>query len=197
MRKNLRPSVVTHRLELRPYKISDFIAWEVCLSGVERPKNQYDRKIPKNWKPTRNEFLKLVKRQEKEAAEGIHFAWPIFEKKSGAVLGVCDVTLISRGNLQVANLGYFIDNNYWGRGIGSEAVRALIPRALKVLNLNRLEAVIDVGNRRSVALARKVGMRREGLRRNFYYQNGAWADQVVFVADRFSFGISTLHPSKY
>ncbi len=192
-----RRSFRTPRLNLRPYQEGDFSTWQEALTHAKyKRRNQYDREIPEDWNPTRAEFRKIIRKHRAGERLGTHFVWPIFLKHSGQLVGVCDVLVLHRGNLQVANLGYLIDNRFWGQGYASEAIRALIHHALLNLDLNRLEAVIDIGNLRSIGLAKKLGLRREGIRRHFYFQDGAWADQVVYVADRAAFKLRPLLPKE-
>jgi RimJ/RimL family protein N-acetyltransferase len=86
------------------------------------------------------------------AKQDFTYVWPIFERRSGACVGSIDIHIIARDVLQVANLGYRIDNRYWRRGYAREAVSRIIRAAFQDLKLNRLEAVIDLDNRPSIAL---------------------------------------------
>lgn len=70
------------------------------------------------------------------------------------------------------------------RGFGSEAVSAAIRRVLIDLRLNRLEAVIDPDNRASIRFVESLRMKREKLRRNYYFQNNRWEDQVAYTISR-------------
>lgn len=96
---------------------------------------------------------------------------------------------ISRQAFQNANLGYWIFNNHWGKGYGKEAVRLAIDIAFRDLKLHRLEAGIEPKNRRSMALAKAVGMKREGCSWKRLFLRGQWQDMVLFVARSEDFGI--------
>lgn len=114
------------------------------------------------------------------------------KKKSHKLIGVVDIHILQRGVLQMANLGYRIFNQYWGKGYGNEVVKKLIVSSLIDLKLNRLEAVIDMDNKRSINLVNSIGLRREGIRKNYWFQNKQWDDQIVFVADRVQFNLPKL-----
>ena len=64
-----------------------------------------------------------------------------------------------------ADIGYWLGKNYWRQGIGYESVSALVKYAFTKLKLQRLEAAIYKGNRASQTLARKLGFKKEGVRR--------------------------------
>ncbi|MGD0077993.1 MAG: GNAT family protein [Sedimentisphaerales bacterium] len=64
-----------------------------------------------------------------------------------------------------ADIGYWLGKNYWRQGLGSEAANALIKYAFTKLKLQRLEAAIYRENHVSQALVKKLGFRKEGVRR--------------------------------
>jgi RimJ/RimL family protein N-acetyltransferase len=186
----------TRRLTLRPYSLNDYPAWAHAYLSVLPRKSKHDwipsQKLPVN----RREFARIVRRHQRLAKADRTYVWAIFDRKSGELLGHVDISVISRGALQFANLGYRILNRHWRKGYASEALTTMIPATLRELRLNRLEAVIDLDNRPSIALARSVGLNREGVRRSYYYQDLGWADQVVYTAIRQDFRLKTLHPEK-
>ena len=87
---------------------------------------------------------------------------------------------LSRGVFQNAYLGYRLFNKHWNKGYGKEMVRASFCMAFENLKLHRLEAGIDPRNRRSILLARSVGMRKEGLKKRALFLNGKWQDIVIY-----------------
>lgn len=60
-----------------------------------------------------------------------------------------------------ADIGYTLMRSYQGRGLASEAVRAVIELAFSRLGVRRIQATIDERNVRSLALARRLGMTEE------------------------------------
>jgi len=190
IRKNYR----TRRLVIRPYRTADYEAWASGHQNLLPKQYFYDWVPPKNWNATPALFRKVILRQQRKAKEGRHFVYPVFLRQSGEWVGVMDVFVIDRTVLQVANLGYRFNNTFQRRGFATEALLKFIPGVLRDLKLNRLEAVIDPDNKPSVKLVRKVGLRREGIRQSYYYQNRGWADQVVYVADRKMARLPMLHP---
>ena len=61
-----------------------------------------------------------------------------------------------------AELGYWFAFGQWGRGIASEAGRALVAYGFAQLGLRRLHATTDPANRRSQGVLRKLGFRPIG-----------------------------------
>jgi ribosomal-protein-alanine N-acetyltransferase len=62
-----------------------------------------------------------------------------------------------------AELGYDLDPRWWGRGLMSEAVRAILDYAFGTLGLERVEAFVLADNARSCATLERVGFTRESL----------------------------------
>ena len=88
--------------------------------------------------------------------------WATIEKRSGAFLGRCGLLPWTiAGKLEV-ELAYLIDKARWGEGLATEASLGIVAHAREKLGLGRLICLVMPGNERSVAVARKVGMRFEG-----------------------------------
>ncbi|MCC4248963.1 MULTISPECIES: GNAT family N-acetyltransferase [Microbacterium] len=80
-----------------------------------------------------------------------------------------------------AEIGWVMSPAAAGRGLATEAVRALVDTAFSVYGLRRLVARIDADNVRSIALAERIGMRREAhLVENEWFK-GRWSDEVDYA----------------
>ncbi|HEV2369958.1 MAG TPA: GNAT family protein [Acidimicrobiales bacterium] len=95
---------------------------------------------------------------------------------TGALAGFVNLNNVLRGALQSAHLGYAAFSPHQGKGYMSEGLKLTIAYAFNVLGLHRLEASIQPGNDRSVALARAVGMVLEGFSPRYLYIGGKWRD---------------------
>ncbi|MDO7907451.1 GNAT family N-acetyltransferase [Paenibacillus sp. JX-17] len=58
----------------------------------------------------------------------------------------------------LAEIGYALGSPYWGRGLATEAVRALLRFGFDVMKLNRLEARCNADNTGSERVMQKAGM---------------------------------------
>jgi hypothetical protein len=93
-----------------------------------------------------------------------------------------DLAVLRRSDMQWGNLGYGILNQYYGQGFGTEAAKAGLEIGFRFLGFHRLEAVINMDNLRSNRLAKSIGMKQEGKRRAFIFENGKWQDHRVYAA---------------
>lgn len=93
-------------------------------------------------------------------AAGSEVTWVI--ELGGALAGMIGLRL----GPHRAELGYVLARPHWGRGLATEAARAVTDWALARPGCFRVWAVCDVDNRASARVLEKAGMEREGrLRR--------------------------------
>jgi RimJ/RimL family protein N-acetyltransferase len=84
-----------------------------------------------------------------------------------------------------AELGYWLAEPHWGRGITTAVVRAASEHAFANLDLLRVFALPFATNVRSIRVLEKAGFTREGVMRKSAIKDGVVLDQVLFarVAD--------------
>lgn len=80
-----------------------------------------------------------------------------------------------------AEIGWVVSPAVAGQGLATEAVRALIDTAFGVYGLRRLTARIDAENARSLALAERIGMRREAHHVENAWFKRRWSDELVYA----------------
>lgn len=81
-----------------------------------------------------------------------------------------------------AEIGYWLGQAYWGRGIASDALRAVTAEAFKRFEITRLYAVPFADHTASVRVLEKAGYIREGHLRQSAIKNGKIRDQLLFAA---------------
>ncbi|MFY3790881.1 GNAT family N-acetyltransferase [Ureibacillus sp. MALMAid1270] len=79
-----------------------------------------------------------------------------------------------------AEIGYEIHPDHWRKGFTSEAVIKVIEYGFDVLGLTRIGAVVFIENEASNHLLEKVGFQKEGILRDYMYQNGEVHDTYVY-----------------
>ncbi len=174
-----RKGFSTERFIARPLTPADYLAWSNAYDSMFPKQNEFDEEKPKDL--SRAAFLKLLKKNSDFRKRRIIYAYGIFEKKTGRLMGNLWVSLLVRYNVQSARIAYSIFNNYWKRGYGHEVADGAINFAFRKLKLHRLEAEIQAGNRGSIALAKSLGMQYEGVRRKAVYVDGKWLDHQIYA----------------
>ena len=139
-------------------------------------------------KPERKHYMEQVRQHQEGMERGNTYPFGIFSK-DGALLGSVSLMDLSRGVFQNAYLGYRLFSQHWRQGFGKEAVAAVLDIGFKDLGLHRIEAGIMPNNRRSIALAKSLGFRKEGLSRGRLFLRGQWRDMALYVILSEDFGI--------
>jgi [ribosomal protein S5]-alanine N-acetyltransferase len=63
----------------------------------------------------------------------------------------------------IGEVGYFLDENYWRKGITTQAVKLVENEGFKKLGLTRIEILMQPKNKASERVAIKCGYKKEGL----------------------------------
>jgi len=77
-------------------------------------------------------------------------------------------------------IGYTVGAQFHGRGIGTAAVRAVLPLAFDMVDLARLEAVAAVENHASRRVLENAGFRLEGIARGLLIIDGVRVDHARY-----------------
>lgn len=80
-----------------------------------------------------------------------------------------------------AEVGYWLSERYWGRGITTEALMLVTEYAFARLNLLRLFALPFADNVASMRVLEKAGYSREGTLRYSSVKYGSPRDQAIFA----------------
>ena len=97
-------------------------------------------------------------------------------RDGGDLVGFLNLGEIIRGSLHQAFIGYGAFAGHEGRGLMSEAMQLVLAEAFGPLELHRIEANIQPGNRPSILLAQRNGFTREGFSPRYLKINGRWRD---------------------
>jgi len=102
----------------------------------------------------------------------------------GAAVGGIHLTVGTDIDRIAAELGYWLGEEYWGRGIATAAIRLVTPHALSTLGLVRVFAIPFVENVGSCRALEKAGYVREALMRRSAIKDGQIRDQYLYATYR-------------
>ncbi len=91
------------------------------------------------------------------------------------------VLLILRGReVSKAEIGWVFHPDVAGRGLATEAARAMVDVGFDHYGLHRITAQLDPRNAASARLCERLGLRQEAHLRQDWLNKGEWSDTAVF-----------------
>jgi RimJ/RimL family protein N-acetyltransferase len=135
-----------------------------------------------NWVPASveevREFIAGLSGLEPDSP-GRWFQMGIGLRESGELIGDCGVH-VSAADPRQAEIGISLAPRFQRRGLGAEALRALLGYLFDELAKHRVFGSVDPRNAASLALLRRCGMRQEAHFVESCWSKGEWTDDVVF-----------------
>lgn len=170
---------------LRPVRRRDEADWARIRNRSGSWFQPWDSTRPPESPEPGMDFAQLVMTFTGRARHGQMLPWAVEYTPPGHQRGVfagqVTVSGITRGSACWAQVGYWIDPAWAGRGIIPTAVAMACDYCFNVLRLHRIEIAIRPENANSLAVVRKLGFRYEGRRERYMHVDGAWRDHDVFV----------------
>ncbi|MBI3003618.1 MAG: GNAT family N-acetyltransferase [candidate division NC10 bacterium] len=109
-----------------------------------------------------------------------HFAIVVGEEAVGAIGLELQTDVFRRS----AEIGFWLAEPFWGRGITTEAVRAMTDFAFATFDLCRVFAGVFEWNPASMRVLEKAGYTREGRLRKSVTKDGQTMDQMLYAVVR-------------
>jgi len=168
------PQLETPRLTLRALTLDDLE--DVWAYASDAPVSRYTMFDQHKSKDDTRAFLQM---QVDNAAKAEANSWGIVLKETGRLIGSIGFhgshPLHARGEI-----GYAMARSYWGKGLMTEAVRAVVRCGFEQMNLNRIFAGCIPEHTGSRRVLEKCGFICEGiLRQNAYFKN-AYQDIAMY-----------------
>ena len=166
----------TNRLILRKFEISDAEAmFNNWASDAEVAK--YMRwNAHKNINETKEVLLNRIERYSNLNT----YHWAITLKSTDIPIG--NIALMSSNEYDMcAEVAYCLGRQYWGQGIITEALIAVLKFGLIEVNFNRIEAYHAISNMTSGKVMQKAGMKFEGRMRQKYRSHIGFEDSDMYA----------------
>ena len=100
----------------------------------------------------------------------------IYRDKLIGIMGLKKVDWANR----IAEIGYWLGEQYQGKGIITKSCNAIIAYAFTVIGANRIEIKCGVGNERSKHIPQRLNFTFEGIERDGEIVNGQFIDLEVY-----------------
>lgn len=99
----------------------------------------------------------------------------------GEAVGGIGLILNSDVYILSAEIGYWIGEDYWGKGIATEALRQMVEYTFYYFDIVRLYAEVFETNKASMRVLEKNGFYLEGVRRKAVFKNNVLMDDYIWV----------------
>jgi [ribosomal protein S5]-alanine N-acetyltransferase len=159
---------------LRPARIEDAESLAQHANNTAIANNMRDR-FPNPYLASHGEtFIKSVLAPENKDLVNIIDI-------DGEAIGV--ISLLSQPDVHrlSAEIGYWLGETHWGKGIATEAVKALVDYAFENTDLVRIYGIVFSPNKASAAVLENAGFRFEGTQQKAIYKNGEILDALVYA----------------
>lgn len=157
---NVFPTLTTERLTLRKFTSDDV---DATFKLYNNP--AVTRFIDIDIFSKREEAEELVdffiKRYEEDK---FSIRWAITLREQQEVIGTCGFNYFDHES-EWSEIGYDLSSAYWGKGIMTEALKAILNFGFVEAGLHRIEANVTVGNNASIRLLERLKFTREGVLR--------------------------------
>lgn len=147
---------LTNRLILR----------ELAVSDIKSLYDIYSNPEVRNYIDDIDDYLEIEIEKHKAYIKNIYSfygygLWGVFSKADNKLIGRCGIQNRGIDGQNEIELGYLLDVNHWGLGYAIECITATLDYAFNTLELQRIVAVIDKRNARSIKVAKQIGMTLE------------------------------------
>ena len=99
----------------------------------------------------------------------------------GRTAGSIGITPFTGVYARSAEIGYWVAEDCWGRGIATEAVRAVTEHAFRAFGVVRVQASVFAWNEASMRVLEKCGYAREGVLTKSVFKDGELIDSVLYA----------------
>lgn len=153
--------------------------WEDCESLIKHANNYKVARMVRDRFPypydemAAREWLEVITRELPQTT----FAIDVEDKAVGAISFEIQADIFIRS----AEIGYWLGENYWNKGIMTEAVKAVTTYAFRNFDLCRLYAGVFASNPASVRVLEKAGYQFEGRLRKSITKYGQTIDELIYA----------------
>ncbi|MBD3928075.1 MULTISPECIES: GNAT family N-acetyltransferase [Staphylococcus] len=104
------------------------------------------------------------------------FVIDLDNKKSIGIVGFKNLDWVNRNSELFIYIG---DEEYWGKGYGTQALELIIKFAFNKLNLHMLYLEVFSYNKNATKTYERLGFKQDGILRQSKFQDGKYYDKII------------------
>jgi ribosomal-protein-serine acetyltransferase len=166
---------VDNDIELRRVSMADC---DQLYEAIDRNHSHLRRWLP--WVTAtfqQSDLIEFIRQREIDNAARVSLTTNIWFR--GVLCGAVGLHAINQKDRNTS-IGYWLDEAYEGRGIMTRACRAIVTEGFREYGLHRIEIRCATGNRKSMAIPRRLGFVEEWILREAEWLYDHWVDLQVF-----------------
>ncbi len=168
------PTLTTDRLILRAFQLTDAAAMLRLRTDVSVM--EFMDTSPLKDLDAATRFIQQI-HDDFQSKSGIN--WAISLAGETDMIGYVNYWRMIPAHFR-AELGYALLPAFWGKGLMTEAVEAVIAYGFERLNLHSIEANINPDNLPSQRLLERLHFRKEAHFRENYFFDGKFTDSLIY-----------------
>jgi [ribosomal protein S5]-alanine N-acetyltransferase len=142
-------------------------------------------------KPEMNRYMSVQYHSAEEVQVQLDWYEEIFKNRDGIWWGIClkdTGEMIGNGGFhrwsrehRCIEIGYWILPQHQQQGYAAESVNAMCAYAFEEMNIHRIEAIVEGGNKASLKFLEKYGFSNEGCRKECEVKERQYIDLFMFA----------------
>ena len=170
--------ILCARVTLRRFQEKDLAAFVAYRCDPDVARFQ-------SWSSMEDDEARDFIRVQQDAQFGVPGEWfqiAIAHSDTDALIGDIGVCL-KADDPTCAEIGFTLSRENQGKGFAAEAVRSLVRTLFEQTGVDRLEAVTDTRNVKSIALLHRIGMSQEGIQQG-WFKGSACSEYTYTLLER-------------
>ncbi|NCB04295.1 MAG: N-acetyltransferase [Clostridia bacterium] len=168
-------TVETARLILRRFTQADGASVLKNWAADARVQSPYAEPVYETPEAVRGLLGRYIAAYEERNA----YRWAIVLRERQECIGQIAFFLVDEKN-RFAELEYCIGSAFQGRGLATEATRAVMGFGFAHMNLHKVQISHKAGNTASRRVIEKCGFVYEGTLRDYFYEDGRYTDRLFY-----------------
>ena len=167
--------IETERLLLRKFKYRDtenMLKYWISDPAVQ---HMYSEPVYSTKDEVKELLEKYIKNYEKED----YYRWAIIDRKENVCIGQIAFFLVDNKN-HFAEIEYCVGRDFQGKGLATEAARALLNFGFGKVNFHRIQICHKEHNLASKAVILKCGFNFEGGLRDFFFMGDTYVTRMYY-----------------
>lgn len=168
------PTLNTNRLLLRELTEADALEVFICFTNPDVLRFYGQSPLSNH-----NQVKQIIRSFSMNYEDKRGIKWGIAVKGEPGIIGTIGFQEWSQEHKR-ADISYALVPEQWGKGYAIEAVKKVISYGFQELKLTRIGAMVFTENESSIKLLEKLGFEKEGILKNFMYQDGVPNDTNIY-----------------